>query len=146
VTLSSGVPAGGVNPGDLINLSPTVRLDFSEATVNVSQVNGQPTVSADNFVVAAGTASLVAGVAGQTVRVFGWALEIDQGAAAASVIFLEDDTSGARIGALSSNVGSAAVAGYHGGLPLTAGHGLRLNAPILGGGAVARAMAGIRQS
>jgi hypothetical protein len=100
-----------------------------------------------------GTTPVRAGVAGQTIRVFGWQLQADAGAVAPSgqtVAVLEDDSLGSpngRIGMIAaSGAAVGMISGYHAGVPLTIGAGLRLNVSSIGSGVAVRALVGIHQS
>jgi hypothetical protein len=140
LTLSSGLPAGGVNPGDVIVLSPTVRLDFSETTVNVNQVN-LPTTTAYAARAAVGAQSLVAGVGGQAIRVYGWNLEND---AASAIAAIEDTSRASPAGrfAVAAFPANGYASGYLGGAPLPVGAGVQLSVLFIGagGGGVAATM------
>ena len=107
-----------------------------------------PRAYASNELTIVSSVVLVTGVANQTVRLFGWSIEIDN-AASASIGWLEDTTSpvgtvAARLAAFSST-GTSGGSGYEAGKPVTVGQGIRLNVPLLGAAGVVRATVGFSQ-
>ena len=107
-----------------------------------------PRAYAAGELAAVGSTVLVTGVVNQTVRLFGWWIEIDQ-ASAASIAWLEDTTSpagtvAARLAGF-ANASNGGVAGHEGGKPVTLGQGIRLNVPALGAGGVVRVGIGYSQ-
>lgn len=96
----------------------------------------------------AGTTTLLAGVANQKIRVFGWQIDCDEGAGAgsgASLITLEDDASALPVGFFFTNPGGGGITGFEAGLPLPVGAGLRLNVAVIGTNMAARVRAGVSQ-
>jgi hypothetical protein len=132
LTLASGLPAGGVQPGDVIVLAPTVQVSFND-TVTVAPAPGQaPTglASSESFT-GLTTYTLRAGVAGQTLRVFGWNLSVETGGASG---FARIRDSGLVAGAPNSTIAATrseltaqSISGNHGGVPLTPGGGLAVD-------------------
>lgn len=91
-----------------------------------------------------GNSTLLAGVGGQTIRVWGWELETDQGTGF-SIAFLNDTGFGAgtRLAALTANNGM--ISGNMGGAPLPLGTGLGLEVAAIATGGNVRAYASVSQ-
>lgn len=108
--------------------------------VNVTGTIQEPTASIGGQLAAVSTGSLLAGTAGQVVKIFGWFIEVDQ-AGGNSIGWLEDDsqaagTASARLAAFSSPGNSGGSGGRAG--PVTTGAGVRMNVPLLGAGGTVR--------
>jgi hypothetical protein len=103
-----------------------------------------PTASAQAQPSAVGNTVMVAGVANQRIRVFGWELETDQGTGF-SIAFLNDSDALAagRLAALTANNGQ--ISGSFQGFPLGVGKGLILEVAAIAAGGNVRAFVGYSQ-
>lgn len=127
------------SPGDTFPISGPVTPQLWQAPTKIVRVSAT-TVT---------TVSLLAGVANQVIRVWGWQLQIDNQSAGTSIGFLEDAGSGNFIAAITTRVAAEFgndISGNLKGAPLdTVGGGLQLHVIGLGTGAAIRAVAAVSQ-
>jgi hypothetical protein len=134
VTFGAAIPAGGVNPGDVVTLIPTVKIDFAN-TVSVQagptpaawQAPNLASVNIDSTLAGGANLTLVAAVAAKTVRVFGVTVAVD--AAPGTGGFELQDSDGTVLHTfISTGAGTQAPQTYLGfGVPLTVAKGLRIH-------------------